>query len=193
MTRARETIDFSYFTCPAIMHRTALKGTKSQAVQADNRLRTLPRTPALASLLAFPQTYTPNHLAERILTSTSAIEGERKQVTILFADLKGSMEPLADRDPEESRRILDAEVLHCRDLTQEPHPPALAATARSSALAPWSAGYGTVDIFGLHWIHRSPLPAPPEIAERGKEAGGEQEEGRRRGRGYNVYPQRRVK
>jgi class 3 adenylate cyclase/tetratricopeptide (TPR) repeat protein len=46
-------------------------------------------------------------LAERILTSRSALEGERKQVTVLFADLKGSMELLADRDPEEARRILD--------------------------------------------------------------------------------------
>jgi class 3 adenylate cyclase len=54
-----------------------------------------------------PETYTPKHLAERILNSKAALEGERKQVTILFADLKGSMELLADRDPEEARRILD--------------------------------------------------------------------------------------
>jgi len=46
-------------------------------------------------------------LAEKILTSHSALEGERKQVTVLFADLKGSMELLADRDPEEARTILD--------------------------------------------------------------------------------------
>ncbi|MGH7375123.1 MAG: double zinc ribbon domain-containing protein, partial [Candidatus Rokuibacteriota bacterium] len=39
-----------------------------------------------------PEAYTPKHLAERILTSKSALEGERKQVTVLFADLKGSME-----------------------------------------------------------------------------------------------------
>ena len=45
------------------------------------------------------ETYTPKHLAEKILTSRSALEGERKQVTVLFADLKGSMELLADRDP----------------------------------------------------------------------------------------------
>src|SRR5262245_31809862 len=54
-----------------------------------------------------PQSYTPKHLAERILTSKSSLEGERKQVTVLFADLKGSMELLADRDPEDARRILD--------------------------------------------------------------------------------------
>ncbi|MEK7700958.1 MAG: zinc ribbon domain-containing protein, partial [candidate division NC10 bacterium] len=37
-----------------------------------------------------PESYTPKHLAERILTSRAALEGERKQVTVLFADLKGS-------------------------------------------------------------------------------------------------------
>src|SRR5499426_3701154 len=56
---------------------------------------------------ASPESYTPRHLAEKILTSKSALEGERKQVTVLFADLKGSTELLADRDPEEARRILD--------------------------------------------------------------------------------------
>src|ERR687896_643943 len=54
-----------------------------------------------------PLTYTPPYLAEKILTSRSALEGERKQVTVLFADLKGSMELLADRDPEEARALLD--------------------------------------------------------------------------------------
>jgi class 3 adenylate cyclase len=54
-----------------------------------------------------PESYTPKRLAEKILTSKAALEGERKQVTVLFADLKGSMELLADRDPEEARKILD--------------------------------------------------------------------------------------
>ena len=59
-----------------------------------------------------PQAYTPKHLAEKILTSKSALEGERKQVTVLFADMKGSMELLADRDPEEARKILDPSLGH---------------------------------------------------------------------------------
>ncbi|RFB75010.1 adenylate/guanylate cyclase domain-containing protein [Methylovirgula sp. 4M-Z18] len=54
-----------------------------------------------------PQPAVPRHLAERILESRAAMEGERKQVTVLFADLKGSTELLADRDPEEARRIID--------------------------------------------------------------------------------------
>src|SRR5262245_13237340 len=60
-----------------------------------------------ASRYTSPETYTPHHLAERIISSRGALEGERKQVTVLFADLKGSMELLADRDPEEARKILD--------------------------------------------------------------------------------------
>jgi class 3 adenylate cyclase/predicted ATPase len=54
-----------------------------------------------------PASYTPWHLAEKILTSKTALEGERKQVTVLFADLKGSMELLADRDPEDGRKLVD--------------------------------------------------------------------------------------
>ena len=56
---------------------------------------------------AAPDSYTPKHLVEKILTSKAALEGERKQVTVLFADLKGSMELLSDRDPEEARKLLD--------------------------------------------------------------------------------------
>jgi class 3 adenylate cyclase len=66
-----------------------------------------PPATATASKFTSPETYTPKHLAEKILTSKAALEGERKQVTVLFADLKGSMELLADRDPEEARKILD--------------------------------------------------------------------------------------
>lgn len=54
-----------------------------------------------------PRQVTPMHLAEKILLSRAALEGERKLVTVLFADLKGSMELLAERDPEDARKILD--------------------------------------------------------------------------------------
>ena len=59
------------------------------------------------SRFSAPESYTPKHLIEKILMSKAALEGERKQVTVLFADLKGSMELLADRDPEEARKLLD--------------------------------------------------------------------------------------
>src|SRR5262249_987570 len=60
-----------------------------------------------ASPAPAPRAYTPKHLAEKILTSKTTLEGERKQVTILFADVKGSTELLSDRDPEEARKLLD--------------------------------------------------------------------------------------
>jgi class 3 adenylate cyclase/tetratricopeptide (TPR) repeat protein len=54
-----------------------------------------------------PLAYTPPYLAEKILTSRTALEGERKLVTVLFADLKGSMELIRDLDPEQAQAILD--------------------------------------------------------------------------------------
>ncbi len=54
-----------------------------------------------------PLDYTPKHLADKILTSKSALEGERKQVTVLFADVKGSMDLAEQVDPEEWHKILN--------------------------------------------------------------------------------------
>jgi adenylate cyclase len=54
-----------------------------------------------------PRSYTPKHLADKILQSKSALEGERKQVTVLFADVKGSMDLAEQVDPEEWHRILN--------------------------------------------------------------------------------------
>jgi class 3 adenylate cyclase len=59
-----------------------------------------------------PQTYTPKHLADRILTSRAALEGEHKQVTVLIADLERSMELLADRDPDDARKFIDPVLEH---------------------------------------------------------------------------------
>jgi class 3 adenylate cyclase len=54
-----------------------------------------------------PLAYTPGYLAEKILAAKHALEGERKQVTVLFADLKGSTELIEGLDPEEARQLLD--------------------------------------------------------------------------------------
>jgi class 3 adenylate cyclase/tetratricopeptide (TPR) repeat protein len=54
-----------------------------------------------------PAAYTPKHLAEKILSSRIALEGERKQVTVLFADVKGSMDLAEQLDPEEWHGIMD--------------------------------------------------------------------------------------
>ncbi|MCZ6784128.1 MAG: zinc-ribbon domain-containing protein, partial [Proteobacteria bacterium] len=63
--------------------------------------------PAAEASSRNPRDYTPKHLADKILQSKSALEGERKQVTVLFADVKGSMELAEQVDPEEWHRILD--------------------------------------------------------------------------------------
>ena len=83
--------------CPECAHPTGLAAAKETV--APNRF-------------VSPESYTPRHLAERILTSKTSLEGERKQVTVLFADLKGSMELLADRDPEDARKLLDPVIEH---------------------------------------------------------------------------------
>ncbi|MGE0486678.1 MAG: AAA family ATPase [Gammaproteobacteria bacterium] len=64
-----------------------------------------PQAPAVPARV--PRDYTPPHLAEKILQTRSALEGERKQVTVLFADVKGSMELAGQLDPETWHGILD--------------------------------------------------------------------------------------
>src|SRR6266571_6431560 len=79
-----------------------------------------PATPAATQAPGAPPTpvrgpiaYTPRHLAERILAEQAVLEargapdGERKTITALFADIKGSMDLLEDLDPEEARQIID--------------------------------------------------------------------------------------
>src|SRR5437899_3153767 len=84
----------------------ALRSSASQT--ADAGLRT-PDSPSPQP----PVSYTPKHLAERILAEREALEaratpdGERKTITALFADIKGSMDLLEALDPEEARRIID--------------------------------------------------------------------------------------
>jgi hypothetical protein len=69
--------------------------------------------PALAIVSQQQQTplaYIPAHLTEKILTSRSALEGERKQVTVMFADIKDSTELIRDLDPEAAQRLLDPAI-----------------------------------------------------------------------------------
>ena len=89
-----------------------------------------------------PLTSTPSHLTEKILTSRSALEGERKQVTVLFADLKGSMELLAERDPEEARQLLDPVLEHM-----------MAAVHRYEGTVNQVMGDGIMALFGAPLAH----------------------------------------
>ena len=67
-------------------------------------------SPSAAAYAGPPIAHTPPYLAEKILTSRSALEGERKQVTVLFADIKDSTELIRDLDPEEAQKLLDPAI-----------------------------------------------------------------------------------
>ena len=62
-----------------------------------------------------PLAYTPSHLTEKILASRTSLEGERKQVTVLFADIKDSTELIRDLDPEAAQQLLDPAIHRMMD------------------------------------------------------------------------------
>jgi class 3 adenylate cyclase/tetratricopeptide (TPR) repeat protein len=62
-----------------------------------------------------PLSYTPPHLTAKILDSRQNLEGERKQVTVLFADIKDSTELIRDLDPEAAQQLLDPAIHHMMD------------------------------------------------------------------------------
>lgn len=66
-----------------------------------------PPAPADSSQVHVSRAETPPHLADKIRTARSTLEGERKQVTVFFADIKGSTELIEGFDPEEARKLLD--------------------------------------------------------------------------------------
>src|SRR5262245_25392006 len=90
-------------TCASCGH--ALPAAAKFCPECGHRTSTGP--PTVTTRFESPAIYTPLHLAEKIRGMRDSLEGERKQVTVLFADLKGSTELLADRDPEDARRLLD--------------------------------------------------------------------------------------
>ncbi|WP_147157411.1 ATP-binding protein, partial [Reyranella soli] len=94
------------------------------------------------SSIGAPDTYTPEHLAHKILNSKAALEGERKQVTVLFADLKGSTELLAHRDPEEARKLLDPILDHMME-----------AVHHYEGIVNQAAGDGIMALFGAPLAH----------------------------------------
>src|SRR5262249_5091399 len=73
--------------------------------------QTITQTPTIATVqvpgVPSPDSYVPRHLAEKILASRQSLEGERKQVTVLFADIRGSMKLLEGTDPEDAQKLID--------------------------------------------------------------------------------------
>src|SRR2546428_2203894 len=122
-----------------------------------------------------PESYTPKHLAEKVLTSKSALEGERKQVTVLFADLKGSMELLADRDPEDARKILDPVLEHMME-----------AVHRYEGTVNQVMGDGIMALFGAPLAHEDHAVRACYAALRMQESVKRYAEGARREHGVTV-------
>ena len=75
--------------------------------------RAAPAAPAMVGVQEPPPlAYTPAHLTDKILSSRVALTGERKQVTVLFADIKDSTELIRGLDPEAAQHLLDPALQH---------------------------------------------------------------------------------
>ncbi len=122
-----------------------------------------------------PRAYTPPHLAERILTSRSALQGERKRVTVLFADLKGSMELLAETDPEHARHLLDPVLEHMME-----------AVHRYEGTVNQVMGDGIMALFGAPLAHEDHAVRACYAALRMQEAVARYAEGVRRAEGAPI-------
>ena len=128
-----------------------------------------------------PSTYTPPHLAERIraeqaaLEARGAVDGERKTITALFADIKGSMELIEDLDPEEARSIIDPALQLM-----------MAAVHRYEGYVAQSMGDGIFAIFGAPIAHEDHAQRALFAALRMQEEGKAYAERLRRDKGVNL-------
>jgi class 3 adenylate cyclase/tetratricopeptide (TPR) repeat protein len=123
-----------------------------------------------------PETYTPRHLAEKILTSREALAGERKQITVLFADIKSSMELLADRDPEDARKVLDPVLERMME-----------AVHRYEGTVNQVMGDGIMALFGAPLAHEDHAVRACYAALRMQDAVKQYAEGLRRVEGLPIY------
>src|SRR4029077_4769099 len=131
--------------------------------------------PVLGPRFGPPTSYTPKHLAEKILSSPAVQEGERKTVTVMFADVKGSMELLADRDPEEARGFLDPVLERMME-----------AVHRYEGTVNQVMGDGIMALFGAPLAHEDHAVRACHAALRMQETVGWYAEELRRGRGVDV-------
>ncbi|MGH7967057.1 MAG: AAA family ATPase, partial [Candidatus Binatia bacterium] len=135
-----------------------------------------PQPPASSPIL-----YTPPHLAERILAEQAALEargaadGERKTITALFADIKGSMELIEDLDPEAARRLIDPALQIMMD-----------AVHRYEGYVAQSLGDGIFALFGAPIAHEDHPQRALYAALRMQEENKRYAEKLRREQGINV-------
>jgi hypothetical protein len=121
--------------------------------------------------------YSPTHPAENILHPETALEGERKQVTVLFADLKGSLELLADRGAEKARYLFDP-ILACmvdavhHTLTHLSGPgPFAATTLRADLVLPRTLSTSIGKPRGSHITRELLMPRDAVASRRSKSHG----------------------
>ena len=128
-----------------------------------------------------PSTYTPPHSAERIRAEQAALEargvvdGERKTITALFADIKGSMELIEDLDPEEARSIIDPALQLMMD-----------AVHRYEGYVAQSMGDGIFALFGAPIAHEDHAQRALFAALRMQAEGKTYAEQLRRDKGVNL-------
>ena len=128
-----------------------------------------------------PHTYTPPHLAERIraeqaaLEARGAVDGERKTITALFADIKGSMELIEDLDPEDARSIIDPALQLM-----------MAAVHRYEGYVAQSMGDGIFALFGAPLAHEDHAQRALFAALRMQEEGRAYAERLRHDKGVNL-------
>ncbi|HEV8716967.1 MAG TPA: adenylate/guanylate cyclase domain-containing protein, partial [Candidatus Binatia bacterium] len=130
----------------SLTQQAGVRSSESKTVRSSEFEAPSHQPPTLS--LQSPLSYTPKHLAERILAEQAAMEargtadGERKVITALFADIKGSMELIEDLDPEEARAIIDP-ALHLM----------MEAVHRYEGYVAQSTGDGIFALFGAPLAH----------------------------------------
>jgi class 3 adenylate cyclase/predicted ATPase len=130
---------------------------------------------------ATPVNYTPSHLAERIRAEQAAMEargasnGERKTITVLFADIKGSMELIEGLDPEEARSIIDPTLALMMD-----------AVHRYEGYVAQSTGDGIFAFFGAPIAHEDHAQRAIYAALRMQDEAKRHAERMRREKGVNI-------
>ena len=114
-----------------------------------------------------PQSLTPKHLVERVLIWKNAMKGERKQVTVLFAEVNGSMELLADHDPEETMKLLDPILAHMMAAVHQYERPVNQVMGGGVSAWPIKASDGTRAALGVRQTQWRSLWPPPRSQHRG--------------------------